>query len=108
VIEELIPWDTIVGDLKQDASFDESDPAEAEEQEELGEPMEEPDSSEPPQDSGDLQDIANDSGAQNSTEPVAETPNGSTTYAVTPSLKPPTVTKLNESGESLFDDAREK
>ena len=109
VIEELIPWDTIVGDLKQDASFDESDPAEPEDaDEDLGEPVEEPDSSEPPQDSGDLQDIANDSGPSNSTEPVAETPNGSTTYAVTPSLKPPTVTKLNESGESLFDDAREK
>jgi len=103
VIEELIPWDTIVGDLKQDANFDENE-GEGEEEEETEEthiPEEEPDNSAPPQD---LEDIAN----QSSTEPVSETPNGSTTYAVTPSLKPPTVTKLNESGESLFDDAREK
>jgi hypothetical protein len=69
--------------------------------------MEEPDNSEPPQDSGNLEDIANDSSGT-STNPVAESPGGSQTFAVTPSLKPPTVTKLNENGETLFDDAREK
>jgi hypothetical protein len=112
VIEELIPWDAIVGDLKQEADFDENEPT-GEENEGTGEaegsPMEEPDNSEPPQDSGNLEDIANDSNQQaNSTEPVAETPGGSQTYAVTPSLKPPVVTKLDEKGDSLFDDAREK
>lgn len=115
VIEDLIPWDAIVGDLKQDAAFDENEePAEEEpsmEGESEGEPNAEPDNSEPPQDSGNLEDIANDSNqpaAANSTEPIAETPGGSQTYAVTPSLKPPVVTKLDEKGESLFDDAREK
>jgi len=111
VIEELIPWDTIVGDLKQDANFDETEGGSDTEEvnaEEEHVPEEERDTSAPPQD---LEEIANQesvAAATPSTEPVSETPNGSTTYAVTPSLKPPTVTKLNESGESLFDDAREK
>ena len=52
VIEELIPWDTIVGDLKQDANFDETE--EGSETDEVGEeqhvPEEEPDASAPPQD----------------------------------------------------------
>jgi len=104
VIEELIPWDTIVGDLKQDASFDETEESEeTEEPEGLEEhiPEEEPSSEPPPQDLG---DIAN----QNSTDPVSETPNGSTIHEVTPSLNPPVVKKMDENGESLFDDAREK
>ena len=107
VIEELIPWDSIVGDLKQDgANFDEEEPVEEEGVEE----MEEPDNSEPPQDH--LETIANDQSAlaaeTPSTNPVAESPGGSQTYAITPSLNPPTVTKLDQNGESLFDDAREK
>ena len=108
VIEELIPWDAIVGDLKNEsADFDENDEAEEEEEEAAAEPIEEPDNSEPPQDAGNLEDIANDSSGT-STNPIAESPGGSQTFAVTPSLNPPTVTKLNENGESLFDDAREK
>ncbi len=115
VIEELIPWDAIVGDLKNEsADFDENEAeaeGEGEGEEPATEPMEEPDNSEPPQDTGNLEDIANDSNtgpSETSTNPVAESPGGSQTFAVTPSLKPPTVTKLNENGESLFDDAREK
>lgn len=95
VIEELIPWDSIVGDLKQDANFDEVSETEEEEQHV---PEEEPDASPVPQDLGDI---------ANSTEPVMETPNGSTIHEVTPSLNPPVVKKLDENGESLFDDARE-
>jgi Family of unknown function (DUF5764) len=120
VIEDLIPWDAIVGDLKQDADFDENEPVEEEPMEEEV-PTDEPAPEEGvPEDTGNLEDIANDSNANaneqaalesaapNSTEPVAETPNGSQTYAITPSLKPPVVKKLDEKGESLFDDAREK
>jgi hypothetical protein len=122
VIEDLIPWDSIVGDLKQDANFDDNENAEAEAEPE-GEGEAEPAEGEGeategvPDETGDLNDIANDSNASNqealqaatpSTNPVSESPGGSQTYAVTPSLKPPTVTKLDEKGDSLFDDAREK
>lgn len=120
VIEDLIPWDTIVGDLKNDsADFDENEEAaEGEgEGEEAAEGEGEEKSEEIPENTGDLADIANDSNASNqeaveastpSTNPVAETPSGSQLYSVSPSLKPPTVTKLNENGENLFEDAREK
>ena len=110
VIEELIPWDTIVGDINSgDANFDENEHMEedGEAGEQADETMEEPSESPPPQDAGNLEDIANDAPG-NSTEPIAETPGGSQTFAVTPSLKPPTVNKLDSNGESLFDDAREK
>jgi hypothetical protein len=114
VIDDLIPWDIIVGDLKQEANFDENEEAEAEpEGEPEGEVEAEPSAEEtmegaPQEDpaSNDLNDIANT--ASNSTNPVAESPGGSQTFAVTPSLKPPTITKLDEKGESLFDDAREQ
>jgi hypothetical protein len=104
VIDQLIPWDEIVGDLKNDAAEFEDEEAGEDEQpaEELPEMPEEqpnlddmPTSTEPPAE------------VQNSTQPVGETPGGSQVFNVTPSLNPPAVNKVGTNGESLFDDARE-
>jgi hypothetical protein len=102
VIDDLIPWDSVVGDLSTDPEF--NDDEEADEEKEIEDPVQE---EEPPEDTGNLEDIANDSSATSSTEPIAQTPGGSETYAVTPSLNPPVVKKLGTEGESLFDDAKE-
>lgn len=102
VIDDLIPWDSVVGDLSTDPEFNDEEHEEDVPVEE--EPVEE---EQPPEDTGNLEDIANDSSATNSTEPIAQTPGGSETYAVTPSLKPPVIKKLDTNGESLFDDAKE-
>lgn len=111
VIDDLIPWDAIVGDLKQEANFDENEGEEeatpedamdaAPQEEPAAESIEETEGAE----ANHLNDIAN--AAANTTQPVAQSPGGSQTFAVTPSLNPPTVQKLDEKGESLFDDARE-
>jgi len=110
VIDELIPWDAIVGDLKQDANFDENE-AEAEAEEESPEdamgsaPQEEPAGESIEETEGAETNHLNE--IANTTQPVAQSPGGSQTFAVTPSLNPPSVQKLDEKGESLFDDARE-
>jgi hypothetical protein len=114
VIDDLIPWDAIVGDLKQDANFDENEQEDGEEEAAPEDAMESAPQEEPAQESientegaeaNHLNEIAN--AATNTSQPVAESPGGSQTFAITPSLKPPTVQKLDEKGESLFDDARE-
>jgi len=101
VIDDLIPWDSVVGDLSTDPEFNDHD----EEAEEAEEPVQEEEEA-PPEDTGNLEDIANDKPASEP-EPVAQTPGGSETYAVTPNLNPPVVKKLDTNGESLFDDAKE-
>ena len=98
VIDDLIPWDSVVGDLSTDPEFNDD------EDEEEDPPVQEEE--EVPEDTGNLEDIANDS-PPNPVEPVAQSPGGSETYAVTPSLNPPVVKKLGTEGESLFDDAKE-
>jgi len=111
VIDDLIPWDIIVGDLKQETNFDETE-QEAEGEGEVatepaGEALPEPSAEEAmesaPQEntSDDLNTIAN------TTQPISQSPGGSQTFAVSPSLNPPKIQKLDEKGESLFDDARE-
>jgi hypothetical protein len=107
VIDDLIPWDSVVGDLSTDPELndqEESEEAPAEDDAIPEDPVQE--EPEVPEDTGNLEDIANDA-PSSSTEPIAETPGGSQTYAVTPSLKPPVVKKLGTTGESLFDDAKE-
>lgn len=100
VIDDLIPWDSVVGDLSTDPELnnEEEEAPEAEGDPEVEDNVQE--------DTGNLEDIANDKPATEP-EPVAQTPGGSETYAVTPSLTPPVVKKLDTNGESLFDDAKE-
>ena len=103
VIDNLIPWDEIVGDLKNDeAQFE--DENEAEPAEELPDPTEEMPNLD------DMPTNINEPPAKevkNSTEPVGQTPGGSQVFNVTPSLNPPAVNKVGTTGESLFEDARE-
>ena len=100
MIDDLIPWDSVVGDLSTDPELnnEEEEAPEAEGDPEVEDNVQE--------DTGNLEDIANDKPATEP-EPVAQTPGGSETYAVTPSLTPPVVKKLDTNGESLFDDAKE-
>ena len=111
VIDHLIPWDEIVGDLKHDAAEfeDENDDENKLGEDELpAEGLPEMSSEEP-----NLDDMPNNVAeapaeeVQNSTQPVGETPGGSQVFNVTPSLNPPAVKKMGTNGESLFDDARE-
>jgi Family of unknown function (DUF5764) len=96
VIENLIPWDCIIGDLTHEsADFDEEEVLE-EPEEEVPDMPEEEDCPVTPLEGGP---------EHSATEPIAQSPNGSETYAVTPSLTPPTVKKVGPEGESLFDDA---
>jgi hypothetical protein len=106
VIDNLIPWDEIVGDLKHDAADfedenEEEAPAEAEE---LPEPSEMPNLDDMP---NNISEPPPSEEMKNSTQPVGETPGGSQVFNVTPSLNPPAVNKLGTNGESLFEDARE-
>ena len=111
VIDDLIPWDIIVGDLKQEANFDETEQeAEGEgEAEALPEPSTEEPSAEEAMESAPQEAPAEDLNmiTNNATQPISQSPGGSQTFAVSPSLTPPKVQKLDEKGESLFDDARE-
>jgi len=104
VIDQLIPWDEIVGDLKHDAAEFEDEEAGEDEPpaEELPEmPEEQPNLDDMPTSTVPPAEV------QNSTQPVGETPGGSQVFNVTPSLNPPAVNKVGTNGESLFDDARE-
>lgn len=105
VIDDLIPWDEIVSDVKgENANFDEHE-EEAPEETEEGEPSNSPS----------LNDLANipsedavpPTNETSETQKMGETPGGSQMYDVTPSLNPPAIQKVGTNGENLFDDARE-
>ena len=112
VIDNLIPWDEIVGDLKHDeADFDEENEAEADADADAEGPAPDPEMMADPNEAGpsldDMPTSMSPTPQANSTQPVGETPGGSQIYNVTPSLDPPTIKKVGTQGESLFDDARE-